>query len=163
MSWKLYFHMQTSLHVCRGVMGNQMSQLVCVVWPCMSNKWVDCSVSGLDFITLTTASALWAFEVEKYHNVVWFNLCCVSVCGQTWLWVSGPLCLYCAERLFRYIRSSDPVTIVTVVRHPCDVIELRMLKKSFKARPGQVRGQKVSVSEYLVVTLLLLLLSKSFI
>uniref|UniRef100_A0A7N6AV40 NADPH oxidase 4 n=1 Tax=Anabas testudineus TaxID=64144 RepID=A0A7N6AV40_ANATE len=56
---------------------------------------------------------------------------------QTWLWVSGPLCLYCAERLFRYIRSSDPVTIVTVVRHPCDVIELRMLKKSFKARPGQ--------------------------
>ncbi|XP_061923248.1 NADPH oxidase 4 [Entelurus aequoreus] len=56
---------------------------------------------------------------------------------QTWLWVSGPLCLYCAERLYRYIRSSDPVTIVTVMRHPCDVIELRMLKKNFKAHPGQ--------------------------
>uniref|UniRef100_UPI0037E9870E NADPH oxidase 4 n=1 Tax=Semicossyphus pulcher TaxID=241346 RepID=UPI0037E9870E len=56
---------------------------------------------------------------------------------QTWLWVSGPLCLYCAERLYRYIRSSSPVTIVTVIRHPCDVIELRMLKKNFKARPGQ--------------------------
>uniref|UniRef100_A0AAQ5WYC5 FAD-binding FR-type domain-containing protein n=1 Tax=Amphiprion ocellaris TaxID=80972 RepID=A0AAQ5WYC5_AMPOC len=56
---------------------------------------------------------------------------------QTWLWVSGPLCLYCVERFYRYIRSSDPVTIVTVVRHPCDVIELRMLKKNFKARPGQ--------------------------
>ncbi|XP_074535709.1 NADPH oxidase 4 isoform X2 [Halichoeres trimaculatus] len=56
---------------------------------------------------------------------------------QTWLWVSGPLCLYCAERLYRYIRSSDPVTIVTVIRHPCDVFELRMLKKNFKARPGQ--------------------------
>ncbi|XP_067363033.1 NADPH oxidase 4 isoform X2 [Channa argus] len=56
---------------------------------------------------------------------------------QTWLWVSGPLCLYCAERFFRYIRSRDPVTIVTVIRHPCDVIELRMLKKNFKARPGQ--------------------------
>ncbi|KAM7399365.1 hypothetical protein PAMP_018640 [Pampus punctatissimus] len=56
---------------------------------------------------------------------------------QTWIWVSGPLCLYCAERFYRYIRSSDPVTIVTVVRHPCDVIELRMLKKNFKARPGQ--------------------------
>ncbi|KAM3616352.1 uncharacterized protein V6R79_016505 [Siganus canaliculatus] len=56
---------------------------------------------------------------------------------QTWLWVSGPLCLYCAERFYRYIRSSDPVTIVTVVRHPCDVIELRMLKKNFRARPGQ--------------------------
>ncbi|XP_029028143.1 NADPH oxidase 4 isoform X2 [Betta splendens] len=58
-------------------------------------------------------------------------------CPQTWLWVSGPLCLYCAERFFRYIRSSDPVTIVTVIRHPCDVIELRMLKKNFAARPGQ--------------------------
>ncbi|KAJ4935366.1 hypothetical protein JOQ06_016902 [Pogonophryne albipinna] len=58
-------------------------------------------------------------------------------CLGTWLWVSGPLCLYCAERFYRYIRSSDPVTIVTVIRHPCDVIELRMLKKHFKARPGQ--------------------------
>lgn len=56
---------------------------------------------------------------------------------QTWLWVSGPLCLYCAERLYRYIRSCDPVTILAVVRHPCDVIELRMLKKNFRARPGQ--------------------------
>ncbi|KAM3875458.1 NADPH oxidase 4 [Diretmus argenteus] len=56
---------------------------------------------------------------------------------QTWLWVSGPLCLYCAERFYRYIRSSDPVTIVTVIRHPCDVIEIRMLKRDFKARPGQ--------------------------
>eukprot|EP00063_Salmo_salar_P044107 XP_014018942.1 PREDICTED: NADPH oxidase 4 isoform X3 [Salmo salar] len=56
---------------------------------------------------------------------------------ETWLWVSGPLCLYCAERLYRYIRSNSPVTIVAVVRHPCDVIELRMLKKDFKAYPGQ--------------------------
>ncbi|XP_037534390.1 NADPH oxidase 4-like, partial [Nematolebias whitei] len=56
---------------------------------------------------------------------------------QTWLWVSGPLCLYCVERLYRYIWSSDPVSIVTVIRHPCNVIELRMLKKNFKAQPGQ--------------------------
>lgn len=56
---------------------------------------------------------------------------------ETWLWVSAPLCLYCAERVYRYIRSSDPVTIVTAVRHPCDVMELRMLKKNFSARPGQ--------------------------
>ncbi|GLD57206.1 NADPH oxidase 4 [Lates japonicus] len=60
-----------------------------------------------------------------------------SYCAKTWLWVSGPLCLYCAERFYRYIRSSHPITIVTVIRHPCDVIELRMLKKNFKARPGQ--------------------------
>ncbi|XP_051962694.1 NADPH oxidase 4 [Xyrauchen texanus] len=57
---------------------------------------------------------------------------------QTWLWVSAPLCLYCAERLYRYIRSSAaPVTIVSVISHPCDVIEVRMLKSSFKPRPGQ--------------------------
>ncbi|XDV32853.1 hypothetical protein PO909_003550 [Leuciscus waleckii] len=57
---------------------------------------------------------------------------------QTWLWVSAPLCLYCAERLYRFIRSSAaPVTIVSVVSHPCDVIELRMLKRGFKPRPGQ--------------------------
>uniref|UniRef100_A0A8C6TYX7 NADPH oxidase 4 n=1 Tax=Neogobius melanostomus TaxID=47308 RepID=A0A8C6TYX7_9GOBI len=58
---------------------------------------------------------------------------------QTWLWVSAPLCLYCAERVYRYIRSIDPVTIVAVVQHPCNVMELRMLKRNFKARPGQVR------------------------
>uniref|UniRef100_A0A8C5AZ85 NADPH oxidase 4 n=1 Tax=Gadus morhua TaxID=8049 RepID=A0A8C5AZ85_GADMO len=57
---------------------------------------------------------------------------------QTWMWVSGPLCLYCAERFYRYIRSSDPVTIVTVIRHPSEVIEVRMLKRDFKAHPGQV-------------------------
>ncbi|CAL8350794.1 unnamed protein product [Lota lota] len=56
---------------------------------------------------------------------------------QTWMWVSGPLCLYCAERFYRYIRSSDPVTIVTVIRHPSEVIEVRMLKRDFKAHPGQ--------------------------
>ncbi|KAG5837100.1 hypothetical protein ANANG_G00235680 [Anguilla anguilla] len=56
---------------------------------------------------------------------------------ETWLWVSGPLCLYCAERLYRYVRSSTPVTIVSVISHPCDVIEVRMVKKNFKARPGQ--------------------------
>lgn len=52
--------------------------------------------------------------------------------------MSGPLCLYCAERFFRYIRSRDPVTVVTVIRHPCDVIELQMLKNNFTAYPGQV-------------------------
>uniref|UniRef100_A0AAY4DE98 NADPH oxidase 4 n=1 Tax=Denticeps clupeoides TaxID=299321 RepID=A0AAY4DE98_9TELE len=56
----------------------------------------------------------------------------------TWLWVSAPLCLYCAERLCRYVQSSIPVTIVSVVKHPCDVIEVCMMKNGFKARPGQV-------------------------
>ncbi|MBN3279339.1 NOX4 oxidase, partial [Polyodon spathula] len=56
---------------------------------------------------------------------------------ETWLWVSGPLCLYCAERLYRYFRNSRPVTIVSVTSLPCDVIEVRMVKKDFTARPGQ--------------------------
>ncbi|XP_078514547.1 NADPH oxidase 4 isoform X2 [Lissotriton helveticus] len=56
---------------------------------------------------------------------------------ETWLWISGPLCLYCAERLYRYIRSSKPVTITSVISHPCDVIEIQMIKEDFRARPGQ--------------------------
>ncbi|KAI5098629.1 NADPH oxidase 4, partial [Silurus meridionalis] len=56
---------------------------------------------------------------------------------QTWLWVSAPLCLYCAERVYRYVRSGTPVTMVTVTRHPGDVLELRMLKSGFRPRPGQ--------------------------
>ncbi|KAM8923418.1 NADPH oxidase 4 isoform 2-T2 [Lycaon pictus] len=56
---------------------------------------------------------------------------------QTWLWISGPLCLYCAERLYRCIRSNKPVTIISVISHPSDVMEIRMIKENFKARPGQ--------------------------
>ncbi|GAB1292305.1 NADPH oxidase 4 [Apodemus speciosus] len=56
---------------------------------------------------------------------------------QTWIWISGPLCLYCAERLYRCIRSNKPVTIISVINHPSDVMELRMAKENFKARPGQ--------------------------
>ncbi|XP_075402548.1 NADPH oxidase 4 isoform X2 [Tenrec ecaudatus] len=56
---------------------------------------------------------------------------------QTWLWISGPLCLYCAERLYRCIRSNKPVTIISVISHPSDVVEIRMIKDNFKARPGQ--------------------------
>jgi hypothetical protein len=57
---------------------------------------------------------------------------------QTWLWISGPLCLYCAERLYRCIRSNKPVTIIAVISHPSDVVEIQMVKENFKARPGQV-------------------------
>ncbi|XP_004390535.1 NADPH oxidase 4 isoform X2 [Trichechus manatus latirostris] len=56
---------------------------------------------------------------------------------QTWLWISGPLCLYCAERLYRCIRSNKPVTIISVISHPSDVMEIRMVRENFKARPGQ--------------------------
>ncbi|XP_063807460.1 NADPH oxidase 4 isoform X2 [Pseudophryne corroboree] len=56
---------------------------------------------------------------------------------ETWLWILAPLCLYCAERLYRYFRSSKPVTITAVIHHLSDVIEIRMIKENFKASPGQ--------------------------
>ncbi|NWY01953.1 NOX4 oxidase, partial [Nothoprocta ornata] len=56
---------------------------------------------------------------------------------ETWFWISGPLCLYCVERLYRYIRSNKPVTITSVISHPSNVLEVRMMKINFKARPGQ--------------------------
>ncbi|XP_071659094.1 NADPH oxidase 4 isoform X4 [Patagioenas fasciata] len=56
---------------------------------------------------------------------------------ETWFWISGPLCLYCVERLYRYIRSNKPVTITSVISHPSNVLEVRMVKDDFKARPGQ--------------------------
>ncbi|XP_054999242.1 NADPH oxidase 4 isoform X1 [Sorex araneus] len=56
---------------------------------------------------------------------------------QTWIWISGPLCLYCAERLYRCIRSNTPVTILSVISHPANVMEIQMVKENFKARPGQ--------------------------
>ncbi|KAF4793246.1 NADPH oxidase 4 [Turdus rufiventris] len=56
---------------------------------------------------------------------------------ETWLWISGPLCLYCVERLYRYIRSNKPVTITSVISHPSNVLEVRMVKDDFEARPGQ--------------------------
>ncbi|XP_007436102.1 NADPH oxidase 4 [Python bivittatus] len=57
---------------------------------------------------------------------------------ETWLWISGPLCLYCVERLYRFIYSSyKPVTLTAAINHPCDVLEIQMMKEGFKARPGQ--------------------------
>ncbi|XP_043927759.1 NADPH oxidase 4 [Protopterus annectens] len=56
---------------------------------------------------------------------------------EIWLWVSGPLCLYCAERLYRCIQRNKAVTVMAVAIHPCNVIEIKMTKVNFKARPGQ--------------------------
>ncbi|KAA0701359.1 NADPH oxidase 4 [Triplophysa tibetana] len=62
---------------------------------------------------------------------------------QTWLWVLAPLCLYCAERLYRYIRSTaEPVTIISVVIHPCDVLEVRMLKSGFKPAQANIGDER---------------------
>ncbi|TSK67206.1 NADPH oxidase 4 [Bagarius yarrelli] len=42
-----------------------------------------------------------------------------------------------SERVYRYVKGSSPVTVVSVIRHPCDVIEVHMVKSGFKPRPGQ--------------------------
>ncbi|XP_071955095.1 NADPH oxidase 2-like [Antedon mediterranea] len=52
-------------------------------------------------------------------------------------WVTGPLILYFIERLIRFIRSCQSVTITKVVKHPSRVVELRMKKKGFSMLPGQ--------------------------
>ncbi|KAM9320794.1 NADPH oxidase 4 [Gastrophryne carolinensis] len=69
---------------------------------------------------------------------------------ETWMWISAPLCLYCTERLYRYFRSSKPVTITSVISHPCGVLEIRMIKENFRASPGQyivLQCPKVSALE----------------
>ncbi|KAG8548690.1 hypothetical protein GDO81_024525 [Engystomops pustulosus] len=84
---------------------------------------------------------------SQAHGELLINDSTLSICTkdpafephfpETWLWISAPLCLYCAERLYRYFRSTKPVTITSVIQHPCNVIEIRMIKDHFKARPGQ--------------------------
>ncbi|XP_033102237.1 cytochrome b-245 heavy chain-like isoform X2 [Anneissia japonica] len=57
--------------------------------------------------------------------------------AASYKWVTGPLVLYFIERLIRFIRSHQTVTITKVVRHPSRVFELRMKKKGFKMQSGQ--------------------------
>ncbi|XP_033102210.1 cytochrome b-245 heavy chain-like [Anneissia japonica] len=52
-------------------------------------------------------------------------------------WVAGPLFLYFIERLIRFVRSCQSVTITRVVKHPSRVFELRMKKKGFEMLAGQ--------------------------
>uniref|UniRef100_F6YS00 NADPH oxidase 4 n=1 Tax=Ciona intestinalis TaxID=7719 RepID=F6YS00_CIOIN len=62
-----------------------------------------------------------------------------SSCGQeAWLWLCAPLIIYVIERIGRHFRSShDVTTIVKFIEHPCDVIELRLYRNGFSAKPGQ--------------------------
>ena len=44
------------------------------------------------------------------------------------------------DRLWRACRSRQPVDLVSVRMHPCDVVELEMLQDGFSAKPGQVQS-----------------------
>uniref|UniRef100_H2Y784 FAD-binding FR-type domain-containing protein n=1 Tax=Ciona savignyi TaxID=51511 RepID=H2Y784_CIOSA len=75
-----------------------------------------------------------------------------SSCPQeAWWWLCAPLIIYVIERIGRHVRSSRLVTtIVGVIEHPCDVIELRLYRKGFVAKPGQciwVRCPAISTVE----------------
>lgn len=57
---------------------------------------------------------------------------------ETWKYVCGPMVLYALERLWRELSSRKlKVRIVSVTRHPSDVIEIQMNKKLFYYKAGQ--------------------------
>ncbi|KAJ1953025.1 hypothetical protein GGI12_006106, partial [Dipsacomyces acuminosporus] len=56
----------------------------------------------------------------------------------TYKFLSGPLALYCVDRLYRNLRSAFArSSIRAVVQHPSGVVEVLMDKKIFNYRPGQ--------------------------
>ncbi|KAK3741225.1 hypothetical protein QZH41_017132 [Actinostola sp. cb2023] len=56
---------------------------------------------------------------------------------NTWKWVVGPMALLLIERLIRLYRSKQPIQIIEIVKHPSNVIEIKMKKKGFKQEAGQ--------------------------
>ena len=50
----------------------------------------------------------------------------------------GPLALYVIDRIMRLYRSSKDCKIVRVIMHEGKVLEIHMIKKGFKAKPGMV-------------------------
>ncbi|XP_072018761.1 NADPH oxidase 4-like [Amphiura filiformis] len=57
--------------------------------------------------------------------------------SETWCFILIPACLYLIERLWRAIRSRQPVDVISIRMHPCDVIELELMQDDFSAKPGQ--------------------------
>ncbi|KXJ16767.1 cytochrome b-245 heavy chain [Exaiptasia diaphana] len=56
---------------------------------------------------------------------------------NTWKWIVGPMFLIVVERLIRLYRSKQPIQIIKVVKHPSNVIQIKMKKKGFKQEAGQ--------------------------
>ncbi|KAI8520912.1 NADPH oxidase 4 [Branchiostoma belcheri] len=75
---------------------------------------------------------------------------------EVWVWLVGPFCLYCAERVYRLVRSNTPAAVHRIIEHPNDVVELQLTKDGFTAKPGQyvvVNCPDVSTLEYHPFTL----------
>ncbi|KAK3698716.1 hypothetical protein QZH41_010756, partial [Actinostola sp. cb2023] len=56
---------------------------------------------------------------------------------QTWKFLIFPLCLYLLDRMVRVLRNFQEVKVLKVVKHPCDVVELKIKLTRFEAQPGQ--------------------------
>jgi NADPH oxidase len=60
---------------------------------------------------------------------------CIGYEGWRWELIGGGL--YLMERLYREIRARRETEICTVVRHPCDTMEIQFRKPSMKYKAGQ--------------------------
>ncbi|XP_077977843.1 NADPH oxidase 2-like isoform X1 [Glandiceps talaboti] len=76
--------------------------------------------------------------------------------AASWMWVLGPFTLYLVERGIRLYRSFQTAKIVKVIKHPTNVIEIRMQRKGFSMLPGQyifIQCNKISQLEWHPFTL----------
>eukprot|EP00058_Branchiostoma_floridae_P002586 XP_002588074.1 hypothetical protein BRAFLDRAFT_83074 [Branchiostoma floridae] len=79
---------------------------------------------------------------------------------EVWVWLVGPFCLYCVERVYRLVRSNSPAAISVIIEHPDEVVEVQLTKEGFVAKPGQyvvINCPDVSTLEYHPFTLTMLL------
>ncbi|KAK2162745.1 hypothetical protein LSH36_92g01022 [Paralvinella palmiformis] len=69
--------------------------------------------------------------------------------ASSWKWVLAPILLYIVERIMRFVRGMQMVTISKVIKHPSQVIELQMRKPGFTMEAGQyIQIQCPSISRF---------------
>lgn len=61
----------------------------------------------------------------------------VSQKSETWKWIAAAFAVYGMDVLCRLVRRCRPARLEGIEAHPGDVLELRLDKKDFAARPGQ--------------------------
>ncbi|XP_068220509.1 NADPH oxidase 4-like [Palaemon carinicauda] len=76
----------------------------------------------------------------KLH--VWRKICkeppvFQSIHSQTWIWISVAFLLWIIDSLIRWCRQRADVRIVSVVHHPCDIVQLTFQQSGFSCKPGQ--------------------------
>eukprot|EP01094_Clydonella_sp_ATCC50884_P009136 TRINITY_DN1866_c0_g1_i1.p1 TRINITY_DN1866_c0_g1~~TRINITY_DN1866_c0_g1_i1.p1 ORF type:complete len:541 (-),score=154.23 TRINITY_DN1866_c0_g1_i1:102-1724(-) len=82
---------------------------------------------------------------RRYFNMFWFThhlfivfFILLLLHGPNfWIWFIAPGAIYLVERVMREWRGKQSTSVHSIIKHPSDVIEIRMKKKSFKYKPGQ--------------------------